>query len=490
MKAERYIVAIDLGTSKIALCVASVEDNNVDVVFYDERPSKGIARSVVQNVRQATEILKEMVVKAEEELGIKITQAVVGIPKYYIRQESKTAKIELDENNEITRDEVNSLMDIAKTSIEIPEESGESIYGAIAQSYCDGEEFQVSESEIIGRYSSMLEGNFKVLIGKRSHLNNIDNLFSKLDISAIRKYFTADTTAYSVLNKSEMENGVALVDLGAGATSVAVYQGSILRHYAAIPFGGQNITMDIKQECAISEELAENIKKGFGICMPDRLQNMNEKMLQIKGDGADPDTQISIKYLSEVITARMDEIIDAVLYEIQESGFADRLRSGIVITGGGVELGNCTTLFEEKSGYFVRTGYPKNRFASSKGEAKTVMATACTGMILAAKEEHKLNCATEPDSKQKVELKVVRNNNNGTLFNDEETSAELEQDNKKKELETLAEIRKKREDERKKREEEKKKGTAKRNETKNNGGGFWGRQSNFISSLFEDDEKA
>ena len=83
---------------------------------------------------------------------------------------------------------------------------------------------------------------------------------TKVEIAAMRKYFTAESTAKAVLKASEMENGVALIDFGGGCTSVSIYHGNIMRHYASIPFGGRNITHDIKTECQISEHLAENIK--------------------------------------------------------------------------------------------------------------------------------------------------------------------------------------------------------------------------------------
>ena len=107
-----------------------------------------------------------------------------------------------------------------------------------------------------------------------------------------------------------------------------------MRHYSSIPFGGKNITHDIKTECQISEALAENIKLAFVACMPEKLQSLSDKIIHIRSNSAEPDKQLPVKYLSEIITARIEEIIMAILYEIEKSGFADMLRSGIVVTGG------------------------------------------------------------------------------------------------------------------------------------------------------------
>ena len=394
MDKERYIVAVDLGSSKISLCVADVDGGNADMLYYKEVPSEGIARSSVQNVRHAGEVLKKLVADAENELGIKITQAVTGLPKYYIRQESAQEKRDRSDDDEINEEEIKGLMEIAKSNIGIDDESGETIYGAVAQSYSDGEDFQVTEHDIIGRFSKVLEGNFKIFIGKKSYVSNIDKVFNAAGISAIRKYFTADTTAKAVLDYSEMENGVALIDFGGGAVSVSVYQKGIMRHYAAIPFGGRSITSDINKECAISERLAENIKKGYGVSGIENLQNLSEKELQIQSGSADPDKRIAVKYICEIVTARMNEIAQAILYEIEKSGFADMLRSGLVITGGGVELCGCCNTFQNLSGYSARVGYPKAKFrASSCNGIRNTSAAVCAGLILEASSEHKLDCA-------------------------------------------------------------------------------------------------
>ena len=214
----------------------------------------------------------------------------------------------------------------------------------------------------------------------------------KSGISARKKYFTADTTAKAVLSEAEMENGVALIDFGGGSTSVTIYHGSILRHYASIPFGGKNITNDIKTECQISERLAENIKLAYGACMPEKLQSLSEKVIHIISNNAEPDKQVTVKYLSEIITARVEEIMMAMLYEIEQSGFADLLRSGIVVTGGCAQIANLGNFIYELSGYRVRTGYPQGRISAIGCDGiKDTTAAASIGLILAAKEDV-LNC--------------------------------------------------------------------------------------------------
>jgi len=401
---DKHIVAIDLGTSKIALTVAKVEGNDVQIIYYRETESAGLRYSSIFNVKNVSEALSAAISQAEEELNIKITQAVVGMPKYPIRKVNANAELDgRGETTDITEEDINALKSFAQDSYPLEDSEKEAIFGAVAQSFSDGENFQIIEEDIVGMTSDVLEGNFKIFIGKKSDLSKVDQVMNRCNITALQKFFTADTTAKAVLNSSEMESGVALVDFGAGCTSVSIYHGSIMRHYASIPFGGKNITDDIKSEAQISARLAENIKLAFGACMPDKLQSLSEKVIQIRSNSSEGDKSLSVKYLSEIITARVEEIMMAILYEIESSGFADMLRSGIVITGGVAQCANICNFINDISGYKVRTGYPKHLFSHQgcEGLSNPTAATSM-GLLLAAKNSANVNCITTQGGEEEV----------------------------------------------------------------------------------------
>lgn len=408
---EQHIVAVDLGTSKIALIVVKVNGDDAQVVYYKETASAGIVNSGVSNMVQARTPLQHLIKDAEESLNIKINQAVIGMPKYPIRQEANSGKImDRGDFTEITQEDVDNLKRFAQETYPLQSAEREAIYGAVAQSFSDGENFQIKEDDIVGMSSNTLEGHFKIFIGKRKELINADSLLAKAGISARKKYFTADTTAHVILSETEMENGVALVDFGGGSTSVAIYHDGIMRHYASIPFGGKNITHDIKSELQITERLAENIKMAFGACMPEKLLNMSEKVLHIVDKNSTQDKQVAVKYLSEIITARVREIMEAVLYEIQESGLAEHLRCGIVITGGAARTANLGMMVNEMSGYNVRIGYPRYDIAGYEMDGvHETSATTILGLITAAMKEETANCAVDTGMPfEKVETEEVK----------------------------------------------------------------------------------
>ena len=182
---DKHIVAIDLGTSKIALTVAKVNGQDVQIIYYKETPSAGIRYSSIFNASHVTGPLKAAVSEAEESLGIKITQAVVGMSKYPVRQESNTGKIEdRGWDTDITADDIATLKRFAQDSYPLADPGKEAIYGAVAQSFSDGENFQIIENDIIGMASDVLEGNFKIFIGKKNDLTKIDMAMNKADLCA------------------------------------------------------------------------------------------------------------------------------------------------------------------------------------------------------------------------------------------------------------------------------------------------------------------
>ena len=410
---EKYIAAIDMGSAFITLTVARITGDDIQIVYYKKHKSDGIPNSAVLNPMKASAPIKAAIEEAERELKIKILQVVVGLPRCDIRQETATAHVErTNPEDSITKEEVESLKSLAQNEYPLQDPEKEEIYGAIAQSFSDDENFQLIEDDIVGVISRNFEGNFKLFIGKKSAVKNVDKVFNIIGVALAKKYFSPIAQAKAVLTEDEMSSGVALLDFGAGATSVTIYEGNILRYYASIPFGGKVITSDIRSECFIPEKLAENIKLAFGACIPDKLQTLGEKIIQIEGNELEGFKQIPVKYLSEIITARVKELTEAMLYEIQKSGMADKLRGGVVITGGCANLTSMAMYIKDLSGYTVRIGYPRRKFSASgyPGIFDPDASTAL-GMVLMAKDDNLISCIDEPVADTTIIEKTPAANN-------------------------------------------------------------------------------
>ena len=197
---EKYIASIDLGSSKFGLCVARVNGDDIQIVYYKETPSEGIRTSLIANPMKAASRLKEAVQEAEKELMIQILQVVVGMPRSEVAQVTASARIERTNADEyISTEEVENLKSIALETYPLSNPEKQIMYGAVAQSFSIDDEIQLVESEVVGTLSSSLEGNFKVFVGNRSATTALDKIFNQLGISIAKKYFLPEVVARTVL---------------------------------------------------------------------------------------------------------------------------------------------------------------------------------------------------------------------------------------------------------------------------------------------------
>ena len=396
---NKHIVAIDAGSSKISIAVGFEADNGFRIMYYRALPSAGIHQGRIQNAQQASEVIQELIGGVKEELGLVVNQAVVNVPSYPILQRNAKSSLEREDDTMVQEQEIDMLEMQACDQVlkQEDEKVGMSIYRCVSQSFSDGADFPIGKDDIIGRFTDHIEGYYEVFLGNSRQLANIDNTLGLQDLIAARRLFMPECVAKMVLDPTDVENGVALVDIGGDVTSVSIFTGGILRYYDSIPFGGRSVTMDIRNECGLTESLAENIKKAYGICCPDKLLSMSDKFLRIKQRDSTRTKEVGVKYLSEIVTARMKEIFNAVLYIIQQSQLADELGSGIVLTGGGSMLTNCSKLLNEMSGYNVRVGRIGKRFASLPKELQLPSTAGCLGLLYAGRGLSKVWFVTDPE---------------------------------------------------------------------------------------------
>ena len=193
----------------------------------------------------------------------------------------------------------------------------------------------------------------------------------------------------AILTDDEKEIGVALVDIGGGTTDIAIYYDGIICHTAVVPFGGNVITSDIKQAYAILERQAESLKLQHGSAFPSSLDD--DYLITIPGlKGRDP-KEISCNSLAHIIQARIDEIFGAIYYQIETSGFGDKLGAGIVITGGGSLLKNLPQRVSYITGKDIRIGYPNEYLKSDViKEINHPRFSTSIGLILLGFEQTKI----------------------------------------------------------------------------------------------------
>jgi cell division protein FtsA len=213
----------------------------------------------------------------------------------------------------------------------------------------------------IGMCGVRLEANFHIITGQITAINNIYRCIEKAGLKVAELTLEPIASADAVLYEEEKQAGVALVDMGGGTTDITIFHDGIIRHTAVIPFGGNVITADIKEGCSVLQSQAEKLKVKFGSAMTEEVYD--NRIITIPGLRGRDHKEISEKNLSRIIQARMEEVLDYVLWEIRRSGYERKLIGGIVYTGGGALLQHVDKLTEYHTGMSCRVGIPNEMLA-------------------------------------------------------------------------------------------------------------------------------
>jgi cell division protein FtsA len=202
-----------------------------------------------------------------------------------------------------------------------------------------------------------LEAEVHIVTGAVTSAQNIVRSVRKAGYNVLGLVLEPLASRYAVLDKNEMDLGVALIDLGGGTTDNALFHGGAIRHTAVIGLGGQNVTNDIALGLRTPLDQAEEIKKKYGWAL--KNENSAEQSFMVPGIGGRPAQQVSVDVLTSIIQPRMEEIFGLAAKEIKRSDFGDLLGAGVVLTGGGSLLNGASVLAEEILGMSAQTGTPR-----------------------------------------------------------------------------------------------------------------------------------
>jgi cell division protein FtsA len=375
---NEYVAAIDLGTTKIVSIIGKKTPNGkLQIIAHSKSPSTGVKRGVVQNIEETVASIKRTVEDIQLKSGIIFSDVFVGIAGQHIRSVRNRSYINLNSSEEvITIDDVHKLVeDVYKIPIEV----GEEILHVLPQSFIVDNESEIKNP--VGMIGKRLEANFHIVIGQTSSAKNIEKCVNRVPLSVSDLILEPLASAEAVLTDDEKEAGVVLVDIGGGTSDVAVYYDGIVRHTAVIPFGGNVITNDIKEGCSILHRQAEQLKVQFGSALGDIAPD--NKIVTINGISGREHKEISFKSLAYIIQSRMEEIIDYVTFEVESSGYAEKISAGIVLTGGGALLRHLSQLVKYKTGYDVRIGLPNEHLtADTTDEVNSPTYSTAIGLVI------------------------------------------------------------------------------------------------------------
>lgn len=375
---EQYVAAIDIGTTKIVAIVGKRDESGrLEILGLSKAPSRGVKRGVVLNIEETVNAIQTTVTDVQRRSGITFKDVFVGIAGQHIKSMRSRGYITREKpDKEISKNDVFKLVE---DMYNIPIEIGEEIIHIIPQSFIVDNETGVNNP--IGMCGRRLEANFHIVIGQIASAKNIEKCITRAGLNVKDLILEPLASSEAVLTEEEKEAGVVLIDIGGGTTDVAIYHDNVIRHTAVIPFGGNVVTNDIKEGCSILHKYAEALKHQYGSALGDIAPE--DKVVSIPGIAGREPKEISFKSLAYIIQSRMEEILDAVNFEIQVSGYADKLAAGVVITGGGALLKNLPQLVNFKTAMDVRIGYPNEHLhGEARNEINQPMFATSVGLIM------------------------------------------------------------------------------------------------------------
>ncbi len=378
MEKDKIIVGLDIGTTKICAIVGRKNEyGKLEVLGMGKAVSDGVIRGIVTNIDKTIYGIETAIKEAEEQSGINIRVVNVGIAGQHIKSTIHHGGITRNPaDDEITVEDINRLTNDMYRTVTPP---GSEIIHVMPQDYFV--DFEDGIKDPVGMSGVRLEADFHVITAQTNAINNLNKCVKRASLEIENLILEPLSSSLSVLSEEEKEAGVCLVDIGGGTTDIAIFHESIIRHTAVIPFGGNILTSDIKQGCMVMNHQAELLKTKFGKAIAEEA-NPNE-IVSIPGLRNRPPKEISIKNLAHIIEARMQEIIELIHAEIITSGYEDKLAGGIIMTGGGAQLGCLKQLVEYMTGIDARIGYPNEHLGKSKIEAvKSPMYATTVGLVL------------------------------------------------------------------------------------------------------------
>src|SRR5512140_2836117 len=375
---ERYVVGLDVGTSKIAAIVGEMtDDGGLDITGIGLADSKGIRRGVVVNLEAAVESIKKALDEAELTAGVEIDSVHLGLSGAHVKAFNSRGVVAVaGKTREITREDVRRAIDAAK-AVALP--SGREILHVLPQDFVVDEQDGIGAP--VGMTGTRLEVNVHIITGSQSSTQNIVACVNRAGVTVAETLVEQLAASESVLTEDEKELGVALVDIGGGTTDIAIYERGSLWHTAVIGVGGDHFTNDIAVGLRTPLPDAEKIKRRCGCALSGMVDE--EDTMEVASVGGRQPRIMARRILSEILQPRAEEIFHLVWDEIRRAGYEKSLNSGIVLTGGGAILDGMPEIAEQIFDLPIRRGCPTNVGGLSDHVASPTFATG-VGLALYA----------------------------------------------------------------------------------------------------------
>lgn len=379
MPGPELITGLDIGTTKIGVIIAEVEEGSQPkVIGVGTSPSDGLRKGVVVNLEKTVRSIETAIDQAEQMAGVKIDEVYVGIAGDHIRSFNGRGVVAVaGPESEITEDDVRRVIDAAKAVV-MPIDR--EIIHIIPQEFIVDDQRGIKDP--LGMSGVRLETEVHIVTGAITSAQNICRSVERAGLNVKDLALEPLASSYSVLSEDEKELGVIVMDMGGGTTDIAMFFEGCIRHTAVVALGGGNVTNDIALCLRTPIDQAEIIKIKHGCALPSLIEDQ-DKTIEIAGVGGRSSRKVAQELLVDIIHPRMEEMFRLAAGEIRKSEFANLMTAGVVITGGAALIKGAVELAEEVFDMPVKLGIPKG-FSGLIDLAKSPIHATGVGLILYA----------------------------------------------------------------------------------------------------------
>jgi cell division protein FtsA len=352
---DRTIVGIDVGTTKICTLVGEVDsDGELRIVGVGVAPSRGMRKGVVISVNECAAAIAESIKQAERLSGYQIASAYVGLAGAHVDGINNRSVVAINRGERgIQTGDVDRALEAAQ-AIALP--PNREVLHVLPRTFTlDGDD---GVRDPIGMHAFRLEVEAHIVTGATSSIHNLVKCIQTRGIDIDALVLEPLASGEAVLTPIEREMGVVLADIGGGTTDIAIFIEGSIWHSVVLPTGGEQLTNDLAIGLRTPFATAEEIKIKYGHALPNKVTP--EESVHVNSFGESNRQRVSRQFVSEIIEARMEEILELILREIKRSGYDGLLPAGVVLCGGTAELAGLRDQARDLLGLPVRVGTPKD----------------------------------------------------------------------------------------------------------------------------------
>ncbi|MFB5191593.1 cell division protein FtsA [Alicyclobacillus fastidiosus] len=353
MAKEDYIVSLDIGTSKIRAIIGEPTGSSINVIGVGSASGEGLRHGSIVDIDLTVESIREAIDHAERMVGIHISSAYVGISGNHIQLHSSHGVVAVSSaDREISDEDIERVLQQARVVALPPERE---VIDVVAKEFVvDGLRGIMDPRGMLG---VRLEVEAYLITGSRTAIHNVVRCVERAGLEVANLVLMPMAASHIALSMDERKLGVALVDIGAGATTVTVFDNGVLMGTSIIPMGGDYVTHDIAIGLRTSTTSAEQVKLRHACAVV--AQASENETFQVPRMGSNKDTEYTQYDLATIVEPRMQEIFALVRKEVEKMGYADDLPAGYVLHGGVLSTPGAAELAGEELQAPVRIAIPE-----------------------------------------------------------------------------------------------------------------------------------